>query len=100
MKKVINVTANDIKKGEAGECSKCPVTLAVHRVFKSASCVETFPSHAGVYFVKEGVLKKSFDADMPCKVATFIGKFDAGDKVKPFTFTADFKQTFPVPASA
>lgn len=81
----INVTKADIRNGEIGSFSSCPVGLAIRRATKQK-------------FVKVGREYISFGKNTqsnidyktyktPNKVARFIATFDAEDKVKPFSFT-------------
>lgn len=71
----IYVTKNDIKNGKRGNCSKCPVALALYRRFPD-------------FKIKVGALIKIGHELLEIKnrVAFFIHDFDGGKKVKPFSF--------------
>lgn len=77
MKVKIDVTAKDIKNGIAVDGENCPIGRAVQRVGFKGVCVsnDEFEFNFG-----------EFAVNLPKKASKFISKFDAGTKVKPFTF--------------
>src|SRR5690348_452339 len=78
----IEVTQEDIDKGLKGNCSACPIALAVNRTIPGAnSTVSDMFNH--VYC--PGVSRKN--ADTPDDAAWFISDFDDGKPVEPFSFT-------------
>ncbi len=82
MKRKIEVTATDIKKGEPFNVYTCPIGRAISRTLriKSVYVAELIEYHkSGKYFV----------ATLPVKVEKFIDRFDGGKLVKPFSFTLE-----------
>ncbi len=77
IKKVIRVTATDIKRAAFGDAARCPIALALRRAkagpAPSVGC-RTWNDGAGMVY------------DLPKKAQTFIQRFDDGKKVKPFSF--------------
>ena len=72
----IEVTAEDIEKGNQGNCWRCPVALALMRAFQTNRVSVTGP-YAQI---------KGERFDLPNKVQRFISSFDKGTDVTPFTF--------------
>ncbi len=75
---VVNVTAKDIRCGEHGMCSKCPVAFALSRAMNE-------PCGAGAlrswWKYSDGLTK-----DLPAAALRFIQRFDARLPVMPFEF--------------
>jgi hypothetical protein len=81
MKKIkIEVTRQDIDKGEKGSCDNCAVARAVNRHIDGLGGVE---SDGTIWYYNEGI----HEIPTSKKVARFIDRFDEGKDVKPFTFT-------------
>jgi len=80
MKKKIEVTATDIKKGEPDAVYKCPIGRAINRTLKVKN---TYVAEM-IYFRYSG---KEMVANIPVKVEKFIERFDDSKSVKPFSFT-------------
>lgn len=79
----VEVTALDIKRGTRNTLSQCPIARAIRRLkFKDVSIGGTarFTKGSG-----KNALRLVFD--IPKAASTFIGRFDLGKPVKPFTFT-------------
>lgn len=79
----IRVTRADIRKGVRDSYTKCPIARALKR-------------HK-IYFeeINEGMVIQNYHEDgeedgrgidLPRRACNFISDFDAGNKVKPFTF--------------
>lgn len=84
MKIKINVTQNDIKKGERKITYACPIALAlIRRGFKQP--------HVTCYEIRGALAGSSTFAFPPERVKQFMKAFDAKKKVKPTSFTLDFK---------
>jgi hypothetical protein len=77
----IEVTQEDIEKGERGECEKCALALAVSRVTKYR--VEIGLYEAEFYDGPELCVGSS---DLPIAAMVFVERFDNGHPVSPFTF--------------
>jgi hypothetical protein len=81
VKKRINVTANDIRRGRGGDCTSCPIAIATQRHFRGrAVVVSTFAVSAG-----------RCSASLPDEAVDFIQKLDSDKDVEPFFFIADFR---------
>lgn len=72
----INVTAEDIENGVPRSCLFCPVAQAV------AKQTGLRVSVGAMWFFVEAVPHPT-----PEDVSNFVMKYDAGDKVEPFSFT-------------
>lgn len=81
----VRVTKFDIKHGTQSDCHSCPVARAVNRALKHRYCTEVSGYSVRVY-TKHGYFRVE-RYKSPTRVSTFIGKFDSGMTVKPFTFT-------------
>jgi hypothetical protein len=77
----IRVLRTDIKRGKPGSSSRCPVALAVRRVFGRHPDFTNVS--VGLWII---VSNKILDVRIPKVALEFIKRFDAGRKVKPFTF--------------
>lgn len=75
----IEVTQEDIDKGKQGSCGRCPIALAAYRVMEGSFLVLPY-----AIFRLEG---KSIS--LPDSAIEFIGLFDSGMPVKPFSFTIE-----------
>jgi hypothetical protein len=76
----VEVTAEDIKKGNAGNCFACPIALALSR-----ACDTSF-----VYVGPNKLSVKDVGFCLAPDVAReFMRDFDIGEPVKPFTFTVE-----------
>ena len=79
MKKIINITAKDIKNGKRQDCSACPIALAATRAFK-------IKMGCGA-MILSGDEVKTPNYYLPIKAMRFIKDFDGGKTVAPFKFT-------------
>jgi len=76
----IDVTARDIAEGKPGKCERCPIALAVRRIFPNDDIrVDS------IIWIGD-----NWDArfDTPEVACDFIDRFDSGQEVSPFKFTA------------
>ena len=80
MKKLINVTAYDIRLGIKKNCHKCPIARAIKRTLKAK---EAEVSYATLVADHRMLFCETDDA---FKIATFISNFDNSKPVKPFSF--------------
>jgi hypothetical protein len=81
----INVTQEDIERGQRHECDLCPIALALLRAIPGAN-VEVVPSK--VWILPAGK-REPFGwelARLPDEAQSFMTKFDLGWAVEPFTF--------------
>ena len=74
----IEVTQEDIDRGEKGDCAKCPIARAIRRTLKVRYV------HVDTDFLEWGPDYSCMNA--PVKVSKFIDAFDEGRRVSPFTF--------------
>jgi hypothetical protein len=75
---LINVTQDDIDKGEPCRAFCCPIALAIERQTKA------LPESVVVY--RQITIGSKFIMDSPPEVLNFIDKFDDGKNVEPFSF--------------
>lgn len=73
----IQVTQEDIDKGEKNLCHKCAIALAATRAFGK-------PMKAMRWRIEDPATGKSFTT--PKEVGTFMFRYDDGLPVKPFEF--------------
>lgn len=78
MKKIIVITATDIKKGTRGNARTCPIALA---------CERAFPEHKNNVWIGLIIAKiNGYRMALPKKAVNFITNFDRKKIVKPFKF--------------
>jgi hypothetical protein len=84
----ITVTAGHIAKGEAGECERCPVALAI---------LDAFPDPVYVSVGLDNIIvgPPGTVIDAPLEVRAFIEVFDSTGDGEPFTFTLDYPTVTP-----
>ncbi len=80
----IEVTKEDIKKGLAKNCEKCPVALAVNRAFQTTEGVSASISEE--FGLLYGPNELRCDFDLPANTTEFIKEFDGEQKPEPFNF--------------
>lgn len=89
----IQVTADDISKGERKNCSSCPIALAACRVFEvpvRIDCFEYFAQNAVMVTSEEITCFGRTGMDcypLPQEASDFVNRFDKKENVAPFTFT-------------
>jgi hypothetical protein len=88
--KVIQVTQEDIDRGWARDCGKCPIALAAKRAFPDARYV----SVTGDIEMSFGPGRRVQAWSMPDLAIFFMDDFDKGNKVTPFTFTAQLMEDY------
>ena len=100
----VNVTEDHIKCGRKKDPCGCPITLAVRDLFVNPKTTEPpiVVSVDGecINFRRPGALPNALVQDwefdpwvMPISLKKFILTFDAGEKVKPFSFEFDADDT-------
>jgi len=80
IKRKIEVTTGDIRKGDRNEVYTCPVALAVNRVLRITNV------NVGEDTISFRFNDGEFALSLPVAVIDWIEKFDMEKKVKPFTF--------------
>lgn len=75
----INVTQEDIDKGQRRSPETCPIALAASRILSSKVQVGII----GMYTKQRAI------TNIPLLAKQFIIKFDDGEKVGPFSFEID-----------
>jgi len=78
----IEVTEQHIEQGEGGNCERCPIALAIHALIPCLA-LDVNPDVI-VLKMNEGGPWRTLTT--PPAVAEFIGRFDGGYFVKPFSF--------------
>jgi hypothetical protein len=81
----VDVTQADIEAGETGDCSNCPVALAVRRAAVAAGLPDADWVEVCFPRIKIGHVAFSF----PRGIGQFVDDFDAGESVRPFSFDLD-----------
>lgn len=81
----VEVTAEDIVSAVRGDCSKCPIALALGRAAPDA--VWAFAATTNLIY--DTPYGRRFAAT-PLVAKDFMSKFDLALPVSPFTFTAEF----------
>jgi len=80
IKRKIEVTTGNIRKGVASEVYHCPVALAIKRTLKIDN----------VYVAQDMTSFRfndtEFDLSLPVRVINWIDRFDDRKEVKPFSF--------------
>ena len=84
--KIVKVTQADISSGRPKNGVYCPVALAVRRLFPERNTT------VGVFAVY--INDKPY-TPLPASAVDFIGQFDKGRAVKPFSFRIDMKRSRP-----
>lgn len=90
----VNITEVDIEEGIAKSCSECPAARAIRRALKkqgylfSSVLVNKFEVSMDLSWAfKHSAL---FVVSAPEVLHDFVGKFDAGEPVKPISFALCF----------
>lgn len=78
---IVEVTAEDIKKGERGFTWGCPIALAAKR----KTGLDWSVTRMGMRLYDDDGRLSEY-ANIPVEAETFIKKFDAGELVLPFSF--------------
>jgi len=82
-KVTVRITKSLIKKGRRGNCSYCPIGLALRTLgFHRVSVYNTF-----LQFTTSRNSKKYLGANLPYEAETFVNRFDDGKAVEPFSFS-------------
>ena len=85
----VSVTAEHIANGDAGSGWGCAIALALEEAFPGTEDVSVGDAMASLYREDEGEGEHFIHLDLPYDARLFIGAFDAGETVEPFTFTVD-----------
>lgn len=97
MQVTVEVTAEDIRRGECGEPCKCPIALAVQRLLKRKYQWVMFCTGAIIRDIKTGDDCTS-EIEMPDIASDFVVAFDdtedEGIDVSPFSFPLDIPDMF------
>lgn len=82
----INVTQDDIDKGQINNCNLCPIALAIKRILKINSYNTIFVSSVIKLLRYWNMEIQKYEVISPRSVKRFIQRFDQGKSVKPFNF--------------
>jgi hypothetical protein len=85
----LEVTQQDIDRGKRGECDKCAVALALSRQLPQYE--PSVGNLSGITLYDKESRLPIYECDNTKKIQEFISKFDAGEPVKPDTFSLFFK---------
>lgn len=91
MKKIINITNNNILNGEKANPQNCAIAKAIKREMKNKKIknISVLPSHIALE-----TRNKHFVAEMPKEGADFIKRFDRGLAVAAFELKLEFKEGY------
>jgi hypothetical protein len=81
----IDVTQEDIEKGERRHACRCPIARAISRAASSQATVGQSVAGYSAWIGDTKVL-------LPACAAVFAHSFDAGDVVSPFSFDLEVPQ--------
>lgn len=81
---IVEVTAQDIKRGVPSEGDSCPIALALKRIGFKNSQVDY---HVVTVTKGSGRNETEIKFDLPARANKFTRNFDVGVTVKPFKFT-------------
>jgi len=86
MKRLIDITYQDIEMGDRGCENSCPIALALRHEYNTTNVSVTMEDEPYIY-VNDDELDMT--SDMRDIVDEFVKKFDTGKEVKPFTLEVD-----------
>jgi hypothetical protein len=81
---LIEVTQEDIDAGKREDCRNCPIALAVKR-----ACPNWLNIAVSWQVEADTINGDPIEIQLPQEAEDFVGMFDDGMKVQPFTFTLD-----------
>lgn len=79
----INITQEDIDKGERSKSSKCPLALAAHRSFSKEVYIDVLPERI---YVHSGDATRLTKYNLPPIAQNFVISFDLHNPVEPIMF--------------
>lgn len=85
LKKTVHVEACDIERGKPGSATSCPIARAVRRQHASKRGVSVGRDDVVVGSRGETRRHPAVYA-LPAKASRFVGRFDEGKPVRPFSF--------------
>lgn len=88
--RTVEVTVDDIAKGQRHHCQACPVAIAVKRVFPEVTHVTIYEQEAIAYNPEPNRLNRVSNrtsSHLPVEVTEFIQTFDNKKEVQPFSFS-------------
>jgi hypothetical protein len=91
MRYEISVTQLHIDTGTQQNCESCPIALAITAVVPELVGIGVGSMKVVLYFGKKRPKEMGI---LPFAAADFIGRFDNGDSVEPFSFTLDTMPTY------
>jgi hypothetical protein len=86
----ISVTAAHIARGVRDDCENCPVALAIRDAIPDVKLVAVDGNRATFAGRYDWI-----DIELPLAVGEFIGNFDDGGTVGPFSFDLDYPAVTP-----
>jgi hypothetical protein len=91
MKLTINVTQEDIDKGEQLDCFTCPIALAAFRVISGTPwmLVGAYSRYLRLFDSSITVWTHEIDIEWPDRVRLWVMGFDCGDEMQPISFEVD-----------
>jgi hypothetical protein len=91
----VEVTQDDINNGKRGECSRCPLALAIRRAVRPEICVLV----GSFDYVLQGD-RTRHNRSLPQIAKNFVRRFDDFAKCKPVSFSLCIPDDLLAPAEA
>lgn len=85
----ITVTADHIAEGIPGECTECPIALAIVEALPELTEVAVYTDRIGIWTERPPGLG-FIEVVLPAEAAAFIEAYDGTMDAQPFTFELDY----------
>lgn len=85
---MIRVLTDEIANGEPCDCSTCPIAMAARRDYPHLLRSAKDPEFEVIEVYSDRLLIGDACYQLPAVATYFIGMFDRGEKVEPFSFNA------------
>lgn len=85
----ITVTAEHIAEGVPGECTECPIALAIAEAIPELREVAVYTDHVGIW-TDYPPGRTFIEVVLPEKAAAFIKAYDGTMDGEPFSFDLDY----------
>lgn len=95
--RMVEVTKMDLALGEPGISTRCPVALAMRRLFPKASHIRVWGGERAAIDVEYDVGQYEVWRSDGTTLAEFVKRFDRGDRVDPITFAIHLEYRSPKP---
>jgi hypothetical protein len=93
MKVTVQVTRDDIRRGQPEKCQYCPIAHALRRVIKPECGFLVTEFWVAIYPTIH-TSGPSYDARLPLFAHLFVKSFDNCEQVEPITFDLDIPEEY------